>query len=52
VPQTSRTSKEQEYCGPAGPLAATELSALRALTLAADLVTAARRRVRVIETLR
>jgi hypothetical protein len=38
--------------GPAGPLAATELSALGALTLAGDLVTSARRRVGAIEALR
>jgi hypothetical protein len=35
--------------GSDGPLAMTELSALHALTLAADLVTAARRRVGAIE---
>jgi hypothetical protein len=38
--------------GPSGPLAATELSFLRALSLAADLVAAVRRRVEAIEPLR
>ena len=38
--------------GPWSWLAATEISALHALTLAGDLVTAARRRVGVIEALR
>jgi hypothetical protein len=39
-------------CGSDGPQAAAELSALHALTLAADLVTAAWRRVGEIEALR